>query len=518
MEKLNLILVEDEPAILQGITALIQKLEDLPLTVTGAYSSGQEALDNLEKSRPDIVITDVQMPVMSGLELISKLQERKVNAEYLVLSGYAEFEYVQRAIQLSVNNYLLKSPRISELREVLSGVCDKILQKRYQNRRILLQNIIFQHYRPKAEELGLSAPLLQVFLYMAGPYAESYLDIWKLDKEQGSCAGIKGYLEKELEITLSNVWILNGYYPNMKIIAAALEEADAFSAEQLFSLLKKYSERASVTLAASPCLCGPEEIPGAVAACMSCLKKKVRFGKSTLLYTEKEKEAPLKTALSRRELELLDRVLPSQRPDLLIRQYHYFAEKWKEEACSQAECFLLTRSIISQICSQIFRIHNVDIREDVFEKIAVIAVSTEDFEGFTGAITALIDEIYQSFRKQAADTHIEQTVEFLWELIHKDFARNIDVNAFAKAQGYHPVYLTTQFSRLKGISPTRLIIRQKMEAAKVFLRSTEMNLKEIAEAVGYCDVSYFSRTFKEHESLSPSTYRRQQTLRETHRE
>ena len=80
MHSVNLIVVEDEPAILSGIAAQIKRM-DLPLSITGIYLNGAEALKDLSNSKPDLIITDVQMPVMTGLELISRLKEQQYPAE-----------------------------------------------------------------------------------------------------------------------------------------------------------------------------------------------------------------------------------------------------------------------------------------------------------------------------------------------------------------------------------------------------------------------------------------------------
>ena len=79
MHSVNLIVVEDEPAILSGIAAQIKRM-DLPISITGIYLNGAEALKDLSNSKPDLIITDVQMPVMTGLELISRLKEQQYPA------------------------------------------------------------------------------------------------------------------------------------------------------------------------------------------------------------------------------------------------------------------------------------------------------------------------------------------------------------------------------------------------------------------------------------------------------
>ncbi len=81
-------------------------------------------------------MTDVQMPVMSGLELVKYMKSINYPAEYIILSGYAEFEYAQTALTLGVHHYLLKSPRISELREALTSLCDTIFKSYYNKYRL----------------------------------------------------------------------------------------------------------------------------------------------------------------------------------------------------------------------------------------------------------------------------------------------------------------------------------------------------------------------------------------------
>ncbi len=84
------------------------------------------------------------MPVITGLELIQEMKTRGYSAEYLILSSYAEFQYVQQAIKLDVRNYLLKPPMISELRDSLEAACTRICQKRYTE----FEKILKKYYFP----------------------------------------------------------------------------------------------------------------------------------------------------------------------------------------------------------------------------------------------------------------------------------------------------------------------------------------------------------------------------------
>lgn len=176
MHSVNLIVVEDEPAILSGIAAQIKRM-DLPISITGIYLNGAEALKDLSNSKPDLIITDVQMPVMTGLELISRLKEQQYPAEYLVLSGYAEFEYVQKALRLNVSNYLLKPLRFRELQESLSEVCSRILSRRHEQELLSLQNLFFPSQDSKASSLPLPEGPYRLFLYQEGPFLDIPLEV-----------------------------------------------------------------------------------------------------------------------------------------------------------------------------------------------------------------------------------------------------------------------------------------------------------------------------------------------------
>lgn len=111
----SLLIVDDEELIRKGIRA---RLEYLEISFSQIYeaSSGSEALQILRACRVDIVVTDIRMPQMSGLELMEEGQKLQEGISYIVLSGYAEFEYAKRALELGAKAYLLKPLSNEELK------------------------------------------------------------------------------------------------------------------------------------------------------------------------------------------------------------------------------------------------------------------------------------------------------------------------------------------------------------------------------------------------------------------
>lgn len=118
MSYYKILLADDEEEIREGI---VQKIdwENLGYTVVGSAENGLEALEKAEHLRPDVVITDIRMPFMDGLELGEKLRVFLPSAKLIFFSGYDDFEYAQKAIQLNAAEYILKPVNAAELTETL---------------------------------------------------------------------------------------------------------------------------------------------------------------------------------------------------------------------------------------------------------------------------------------------------------------------------------------------------------------------------------------------------------------
>lgn len=104
---MKFVIVEDEIRIREGILRLLPKL-DKENEIVGEAENGLEGLEIIRKEKPDVIITDIRMPLMDGLDMLEKLHEEGCDAKAIVLSAYSEFEYARQAIRLGVTEYLLK--------------------------------------------------------------------------------------------------------------------------------------------------------------------------------------------------------------------------------------------------------------------------------------------------------------------------------------------------------------------------------------------------------------------------
>lgn len=114
----RIVIVEDEFRIRQGLGNLINKV-DMGCRVIGEAENGYEGIKMIRDLEPDIVITDIRMPKIDGLEMIEKIKEMGIDCVFVILSGYADFEYARTGIRLGVKEYLLKPATISDVKELL---------------------------------------------------------------------------------------------------------------------------------------------------------------------------------------------------------------------------------------------------------------------------------------------------------------------------------------------------------------------------------------------------------------
>ena len=122
---IRVLLAEDEDIIRKGISQIIARLGD-GFQVCSECRNGEEAWDAVQKEHPDIVITDIRMRRMSGLELVEKIREYDDALPIIIVSGYSEFSYAQTALRFGVTDYFVKPINVSELVNVLLKTRDKL--------------------------------------------------------------------------------------------------------------------------------------------------------------------------------------------------------------------------------------------------------------------------------------------------------------------------------------------------------------------------------------------------------
>lgn len=123
--KFQMILVEDDDQIRDGLSRFFP-WDQLGFSMAGCFENGLKALEYIRHNPVDVILTDVRMPVMDGLDMLEKMRMENIDAYVVILSAYREFDYAQRAIELGVSNYIVKSTKYDELVEVFRRIHDSL--------------------------------------------------------------------------------------------------------------------------------------------------------------------------------------------------------------------------------------------------------------------------------------------------------------------------------------------------------------------------------------------------------
>lgn len=120
---MEIVIIDDEPKIRNGLKHLLDKQESW--TVSGVFENAVDALGFFSRHKADVIITDIKMPEINGLEMIARLRERNMDAEVIIMSGYTDFRFAQQAIELGVLRYMVKPTNPRELLQILKSVEEK---------------------------------------------------------------------------------------------------------------------------------------------------------------------------------------------------------------------------------------------------------------------------------------------------------------------------------------------------------------------------------------------------------
>ncbi|SFT24893.1 response regulator [Paenibacillus sp. BC26] len=170
----RILLVDDEPMIKLSMRKILTDTHP-DFVIVGDAMDGQEALEMAEREQPHVIITDISMPVMGGLELIRAIHEKGWKPEIVILSGYGEFDYAREALRYGVADYILKPIRVSAVKELMIGLYEK--------------------HRERIECCRTKSDLMFQCLQVSGGLFEL---IWKVDER-----GVKAAAEEVVRMILS---------------------------------------------------------------------------------------------------------------------------------------------------------------------------------------------------------------------------------------------------------------------------------------------------------------------------
>lgn len=502
---IRILLVDDEPLALRGIERMIRALGPR-FEIAAKAENGADALALIPQISPDIIITDMKMPVMNGVELV-----KRANAEYpqislIVLSAYMDFEYSQEALRNNVVDYLLKPVEPEELQKVLSKLSGAIEKKLERRQRDSLYALVRRNSGPLP---SLSFPDRMKFGVIAvrtGPLL--------IRPISGAKSGIfygEDLFQAILEPGLSG-WVLPGRdeYEILWVIGSeSLRDAEiALAAGRTLDLQDKVED--FVTASYYPRAFPLELLPVAAAEAQNCLHQRLVAYQSKCFSTEEPAGGYPQELLSLDETLAKRLIFCAESGDSQGIQ----AELSKlMDKCAAAD---LPQHLVEQLVWQILHLFrrfyqnelllDYDIRELISDSVAYSA----DLAEFSKSIGNFIRELLSTGAADIQRGNPESIFREIDGFLRRGLASNLSLGVVCERFRLSQSYLSRLFRTFTSKSFNEYLTGLRIcRAQELIQRYPGLKLREIAEMSGYADHHYFSKVFKSETGLTPSEYREQ---------
>ncbi|MFD0693928.1 response regulator [Paenibacillus sp. GCM10027628] len=498
-------LADDEPFIIEGLYDIIDWAE-ADLEIVGHAGNGQKALEALKETSVDILLTDISMPVMNGLDLIREARIVHPDLKVIVLSGFDEFSYLKEGMMLGIENYLLKPINIKELKATLHNTVEKLntFQEsrlvQAHSKQILKDNTLHRwltnqiaplEFDERAELLGIDLDRTYIAAAVLRTESEPEEVFDLISRQVESYDGLTAFFDLDGDI----------------VLLAAMDDAERGRKELTELLLQFQSGLHQRPIRIS--IGSVEHLPEQAGQSYATAKKAQEYfwiypelpliDYNELAHHESNQKADFSildwSAYAKlivgkdqenlrlliqndfKRLQALPGITPQNFQDIAFEMVVHF--KMELKAIRHTE--------------------ETDVYNQAFQQIRN-AVTLDDLEK---AILEIADITVGLLISDVRSPIVQQVLKY----IHESYAEELSLKMLGAHYHIHPVYLGQLFHKETNESFTEYINRYRIEKAKELLKTSHAKVHAIAKDVGYWEVGYFYKQFKKYVGISPTDYR-----------
>jgi len=527
-DMLKVILIDDEPFILQGLRILVD-WEKEGYEIAACFSNGKEALEYLKNNKVDLIISDIQMPVMTGLELLEELQKEKISeARFAILTGYDDFSYAQKAIKNNSMDYILKPVQKKDIISLLRNVSklDKVSKEKEDDRQkmedaYLARNVIAlikgkfddNNLEYVKKHMQLSGKIRYVDIELSGEYKENDEDDSDMRLMQHQLYTTLRDLQKEnlnhfiFDVSYDETSYDIGfiYCDNMAT------RYDMNDLEFFEGMIKKIE---GVVLKPVRMICGKKvndisQIAKSYSSCRMLNSIKGFHSEKRVYIYEEEAQIEQKSAyLCKKSLDECITAIENNEKEQIEKS----VEKLYEEMYNVGDNYNLVNLNINYLLFQL--IHIATEQDDNVNQEEVIQYISEN--SFEESLSRGSREHIRNFALQYSDylNGLRKNVSRgilsnIEKEISEHYAENISLRNLGEKYYMNSSYLGQVFRKKFNVSFKDYLTNVRINEAAKMLIKTDKKINQISEEVGYMDCDYFIRKFIEIKGCTPSKYRKQ---------
>ncbi|MCD9021510.1 response regulator [Cohnella silvisoli] len=535
---MKILIVEDEIEIRQSIVSMLRHSGFKDIRTA---EDGQTALALTEQERIDIIISDIRMPRMSGIELLEQIRKQDKNILFVLLSGYDLFEYAQHAIKLGAFSYLLKPVQAIDLQSVLADALQEITKKRtLQDHEIRIQIQLNQgtlalrkHFILEivkgmvTDEVYVSKRLKQYDIHFGTSDAGAFcvliaeLDVfsgnggWKTQDKELLVYGLENIAMEILTEAGFAVYLFTAEEDKAGFLLhfdptdpSACHKELVGICETIQHAVRAYT-KGTVTIGIGSLEHDLYSVPHSYAAAKRAYAQRMvrqRGGIYACTSAPKGNKKPLSPDLKAAHVlqDCFDAFNRDAALQFIVDSYAPFYEPFAFEMDDlrgfNYQLLLMLQNILRQL--------SID-PETVFEDEFFLYTQVNELESLDATVSwfqALIERCFDSISRLSLRS-TKKLMDLAKAYMTNHYHSDISLDQVATHLHISSEYLSREFKKETGINFLDYLIQLRISKAKQYLLEGTRKTNEIARLVGFNDEKYFSKVFKRHTGFTPSEYK-----------
>ncbi len=533
---LKVLIADDE----KMICSLISQLLDwnaLGYEIVGMAYTGVDAYEMIRKEQPDVIISDIRMPGYDGIELIKRTKEAGIEAEFVMISGFKQFEYAQNAMKYGVKYYLLKPIEEDKLQEIAEEIKDAILSRKQHDHYRNQLELEIQETRDKMKKRFLTSMLFgeQESRKIADcnsinqEYSTSFKEgvfqavFIKVDTDGGEEESIGSMIEKLEKYTdiLGDVCeehITTEMHSGIITLVNYKFEQEALvrkKIEEMYEEIKKYIDRFegfSVVLGVGRKMDHFLESNLCLKTAIDAIKYRIRISNTNIIYLENYQFEPYdinKIVTEGKKQAYLSKVVSGDirgAQECLaatLREIRYSGGSYSPILFF--DILIAYVDLLTDYCKQ------QDLYSEEYERnLKKWNVSTDNIRS-EKMLLSVTEDLIRETLEYAAEEKKSKDIKPIREIkkyIEENYMEEISLGQLAELVDMNASYLSSVFKKETGMTYSEYLILCRVKQASRLLVETNLSIGEIAHQSGYQDARYFSKQFSKQVGLKPSEYRK----------
>lgn len=526
MELLKLVIVDDEAILLQGLLQTYD-WEQMGFRVVGSAMSGEQAIEVIEKERPDVVLTDIRMRQISGLMVMEEMAKRGIDCLFIVLSAYRDFEYAQKACDMGAYAYLLKPIEDDKLTETMRGAYEQCMKKIRETQKLhkmenilrrdennFLQVMVQKYIRGEI----LQKQMMEIFEMLEEipqpneKYIAVFADIdlvYQITSPadfENSRLALAEFLEREL-LPLYPCYHFIGRSGVLIYILHTEDNGAVQKARQMLEEARNAINRPLAMAVSRPY----KGIEGLQASCVEADRILMQAGENNegifaIRKTEEDfKQREMMDAIS----SVLSAIRKNADADLknAFVSFIYQLPPEEEKQCGYIhylmihaddmlmETYGMTDRLRDKFGRYYQNLQNLSPSRAIDVCYKILLEATQDRK-----------EIAAGDDGKSAEKYMADALGFIEENLQDE---NLSIVSVALYVFLNPVYFGRVFKNAMQMTFRQYLLQRRMEKAKKMLQEGDASISTICETVGISNPSYFTHLFKQYAGILPSDYKKE---------